>query len=230
MMKKNKTFVKFLWNSRGITLTRSILTVVYAASFVVDLIVFAGALKDHTKQLFCIIGLLIFVPLFLRSFKRMFDHRQREAIYEFIHRLSIRINDALEKFGRKILKWLGIDKILRYGKDERSFIFRERKKGVGKKHKLLNTMVWEEQEANSDKVRYIFTDYMISKIKEGYRLRQSETPTDMEVDLAHSDEEHLLFDTYTIARYSGGREEITDETVEVLNEINPSRKRRIRKL
>ncbi|GEM_PF-1849564 len=223
---KIKKIILYLWYSRGFSWARGALSLTYVSLFEWVLSRFIGSLKNHFTQMWCIIAFLVIIPLGIRSFKRLLDEKQMNAVFKYLHKVSLKVNEKLDKLAKKVMKWLGIDKILRYGKDERSFIFFERNRGQGKKHKLVNPMFWEEQQSNAEKVRYIFTDYMIDKIREGYRMRQSETPKDIENKLAGSDEEHLLFDTYTIARYSGGREEISDATVDALDELVPDKKRK----
>ena len=95
-----------------------------------------------------------------------------------------------------------------------------------KPKKLKNTSKWEEQTNNSEKVRFIFVDYMIAKIKDGYIFHHNRTPDEMKNEIAESEDEGLLFDTYRKARYAGSRslDEIDNLTVEKLRTVTKEKK------
>ena len=92
---------------------------------------------------------------------------------------------------------------------------------------MKNPHPWNNAD-NATRVRFIFTEYMFGKIREGYFIQPKFTPAKMERDLAHEELEHTLFDTYRAARYSGGTEPISDERVEELDELVEKKRKKKR--
>ena len=92
---------------------------------------------------------------------------------------------------------------------------------------MKNPHAWNDAD-NATRIRFIFTEYMFGKIREGYYVQPKFTPAKMERDLAHEELEHTLFDTYRAARYSGGTEPISDERVEELDELVEKKRKKKR--
>ena len=90
---------------------------------------------------------------------------------------------------------------------------------------MKNPHPWNEAD-NATRVRYIFTEFMFGKIREGYSVAPKYTPAKMQRDLAHEEIEHTLFDTYSDARYSGGNCPIPDEKVKELDSLVSKKKRK----
>ena len=82
-----------------------------------------------------------------------------------------------------------------------------------------------EQTDNAARVRFIFIDYMIRRIKKGYFMKRSMTPAEIGAEIALEDDEKALFAVYDKARYAGksGIEEITDAMVGELQMVNRKR-------
>ncbi|MCQ2427171.1 MAG: DUF4129 domain-containing protein [Clostridia bacterium] len=206
-----------LSRSRGFSPARLILTGIYVYAIIVSAPVFTASIGNYGRQAAALAVFSAGLILFLRSLKKIFDKKARSAILSFLGLTVEKIGRGFEIIGEKIKNVFGIGRFRGYG-EERDYVFGERRRKGKKRGRLRNTQRWGDSEDNAARVRFIFTEFMISKIREGYRMKPSETPTDIEREVASADEDHCLFEAYGIARYSGGREQIDDETVERLSE------------
>ena len=113
------------------------------------------------------------------------------------------------------------------GRDEKSFVYGdEEKEGKAGKKRLKNGMKWAEQPDNAARVRFIFIDYMIRRIRQGYFMRRTMTPAEISREMSLEGDEEELFRVYQIARYAGrgdANREISDATVGKLRAINQRR-------
>lgn len=174
----------------------------------------------------CIILAIVSLIVCARLFLKMMTPRLREIIkaraIEFIKSVAGPIAKMLDK----MLSALGLNSSSASGgKDEKSFVYTGNKE-KSKPKKLKNTSKWEEQTNNSEKVRFIFIDYMIAKIKDGYIFRHNRTPDEMKTEISECEDEELLFDTYKKARYAGSLslDEIDNVTVEKLGLVTKDKK------
>ena len=134
------------------------------------------------------------------------------------------------KLVTKLLLSIGIDLSRRNrlgGRDERTFVFDDAERVRKPKKKLKNDLKWIDQTNNAARVRFIFIDYMIRRIRKGYFMKRCMTPAEICVDVALEDDEKNLFAVYEKARYAGqkGLEEITDAMVGELQMVNRKRDR-----
>ncbi len=111
------------------------------------------------------------------------------------------------------------------GKDEKSFVYVEKPTKAKKAKKLRNEGKWHELPDNAARVRFIFVDYMIRRIKQGYRMKYHQTPNEIGREIAVEDDEKQLFEVYQTARYAGAAaNEVIDNTlVDELLKINVKR-------
>ena len=158
-----------------------------------------------------IIGGNLFVKMMTPKLKEMIRARAIELLKS--------IAGPVAKFLDKMLSVFGVNTGKSSGqKDEKSFIYTPESREK-KQKKLKNSAKWEEQENNAERVRFIFIDYMIAKIREGFVMKHNHTPSEIKGKMENADEsEFLLFDTYNKARYAGklSLDEIDNETVELL--------------
>ena len=169
-----------------------------------------------------VVSLIICARLFLKMMTPHLREIIRERALEFIKNVAAPIAKMLDR----MLSALGLNSSSASGgKDEKSFVYTGNKT-KSKPKKLKNSAKWEEQTNNSEKVRFIFVDYMIAKIKDGYIFRHHRTPDEMKNEIAESEDEGLLFDTYRKARYAGSRslDEIDNLTVEKLRTVTREKK------
>ena len=226
-MNKIKDFFTAIKESRGFSPIRVILTILYAFSVFYGAVIFTMSIGNYFLQAVAIVMFGGGLYLGLKSFKKMFDRKMREKIARITARISQVISKYLDKIIKRVAKKLGIERRRVKGEDERDFIFKERSGGRRHRNRMKNPHPWNDAD-NATRVRFIFTEYMFGKIREGYFIQPKFTPAKMERDLAHEELEHTLFDTYRAARYSGGTEPISDERVEELDELVEKKRKKKR--
>jgi hypothetical protein len=223
-MKKIINYIKKVWNQEGFRFERIMLTLFYTASVITFAMVFSRSLGNYKVQVPSFLATVFFLLCDIRSIRKLFDRKTRSRIGGFLVGLTDKLDAFVAKVLKKVAHALGIDRWGKFG-DERDFVFGQRRSS--RRHrKLFNPMFWQDQTENSERVRFIFIDFMIRKIKEGYQMRPFKTPNDISQELAHEDNEKLLFSSYVSARYSGGLEPIEDKTVDALTAFIETRKRR----
>ena len=213
--------------SRGFSPIRVVLTILYVCSFGYGAVLFTQSMGNYCLQALAIAMFGGGLYLGLKSFKKMFDRRMRERIASITARVAAVVSKFLDKIIKRVARKLGLERKRVKGEDERDFIFKERSGGRRRKNRMKNPHPWNDAD-NATRVRFIFTEYMFGKIREGYFIQPKFTPAKMERDLAHEELEHTLFDTYTVARYSGGTEQISDERVEELDELVEKKRKKKR--
>ena len=163
-----------------------------------------------------------------RAFLRMLTASMRKKLARAATALGKKLAAPFVKLATKLLLSIGIDLSRRgrlSGKDERSFVFDEPQNTKKKKKKLKNDLHWAEQPDNAARVRFIFIDYMIHRIRKGYLMRHSMTTLEIGREIAIEDDEKQLFDVYQKARYAGRSavDEISDAMIIDLKRINEKR-------
>lgn len=226
-MNKIKDFIQSLKESRGFSPIRVILTVIYAFSVYYGAVIFTLSIGNYILQGIALVMFGGGLWLGWKSLKKMFDKRMREKISSVASKIAKVISKYVRTLIKKVAKKLGIERKRVKGEDERDFVFKERTGSRRRRNKMKNPHPWNDAD-NATRVRYIFTEFMFGKIREGYRVAPKYTPAKMQHDLAHEDLEHTLFDTYTDARYSGGICPIPDERVEELDELVEKKRKKKR--
>ena len=226
-MNKIKDIITAVKESRGFSPIRIILTFLYAFSFAYGAVLFTQSIGNYLLQAIALVMFGGGLWLGIKSFRKIFDRKTREKMARIVSVVSKVISRYFGKLIGKIAKKLGFERKRVKGEDERDFIFKERRSGSRRRNKMKNPHPWNDAD-NATRIRFIFTEFMFGKIREGYRIAPKYTPAKMERDLAHEELEHTLFSTYTTARYSGGREVIGDETVEELDELVEKKRKKKR--
>ncbi len=226
-MNKIKQLITSLKESRGFSPARVVLTIIYVLSVFYGAVLFTFSIGNYFVQLVALIMFGGGLYLGWKSLKKMFDRKMREQISRVASKIAKVISKYFGKLIKTLAKKLGIERKRVKGEDERDFIFKERAGKGRRRNKMKNPHPWNDAD-NATRVRYIFTEFMFGKIREGYRVMPKYTPAKMQHDLAHEELEHTLFDTYSIARYSGGKEEIPDSSVEELDELVEKKRKKKR--
>lgn len=226
-MNKLKGIITALKESRGFSPIRVVLTIIYTFSVFYGALIFTLSIGNYVLQGIALVMFGGGLWLGWKSLKKMFDRKMREKISKITSRISKAISQFFDKIVKRVAKKLGFERKRVKGEDERDFVFKERIGSKRRRNKMKNPHPWNDAD-NATRIRYIFTEFMFGKIREGYRIAPKYTPAKMERDLAHEDLEHTLFDTYTAARYSGGIEPITNETVEELDELVDKKRKKKR--
>ena len=186
-------------------------------------------LKYQNTIRFVTILLAVFIiAMATRAFLRMLTASMRKKLGQTAVRFLAKLAAPLVKAVNKLLLSIGIDLSRRNrlgGRDERTFVFDDTEKVKKTKKKLKNDLKWVDQTDNAARVRFIFLDYMIRRIKKGYFMKRCMTPAEIGREIALEDDEKALFAVYDKARYAGklGVEEITDAMVGELQLVNRKR-------
>ncbi len=215
-MKKNKKEYAEGTVRGELNVLRLILTVVYGAGMGLFGWLITNV-EGQTKRGFVVTFFLLFLVLFVRSCKRLLTERLQDAIDEWIENAVRWLFRPLVFVINKVAKWLGIGRWRGWGEDEKTFIFKE--KGQARKRKRLkNDQKWADQPDNRRRVRFLFVEYMVKRIRGGYMYRRQMTPDEIAEELPLDADEKLLFETYDAARYAEDAE-ISDEVVKVLTKV-----------
>ena len=167
---------------------------------------------------------VITAVLGVRDLLRMLTPSMRRKLGKAALRVLARIAKPFVTAVTKVLASIGIDLTRRNrlgGRDERSIVIDDSEKVKKPKKRLKNDLKWAEQTDNAARVRFIFIDYMIRRIREGYRMKRTMTPAEIGRDVTRDEEEQKLFQAYDVARYAGkgAADELTDALVGELRAI-----------
>ena len=176
-------------------------------------------------RMLCVLCAGVSAVMGTRAFLTMLTASMRKKLLKAAAAFGKKLASPIVKAVSKLLASIGIDISRRRrlgGRDEKSIIHVETETVKKKKKKLKNELKWQEQTNNSARVRFIFIDYMIHRIRNGYRMHYSMTAEEIGKEIAVEPDEKELFRVYQMARYSGGRaeDEITAEMVNELKMIN----------
>ncbi len=182
----------------------------------------------NTIRIITVLLAIFFIAMGCRAFLRMLTASMRKKLGEAAVKFAKKLAAPLIKAVNKLLLSIGIDLSRRNrlgGRDEKTFVFDDTEKVKKTKKKLKNELKWVEQTDNAARVRFIFIDYMIRRIKKGYFMKRCMTPVEIGREIALEDDEKTLFAVYNKARYAGkmGVEEITDAMVGELQLVNRKR-------
>ena len=183
---------------------------------------------SNTIRAITVLLAIFFIVMGCRAFLRMLTASMRKKLGQAAVKFAKRLAAPVIKAVNKLLLSIGIDLSRRNrlgGRDEKTFVFDDTEKVKKAKKKLKNELKWVEQTDNAARVRFIFIDYMIRRIKKGYFMKRCMTPAEIGAEIALEDDEKNLFAVYDKARYAGQRgvEEITDAMVGELQLVNRKR-------
>ena len=176
---------------------------------------------------FAFLGTFLFGILFFRSMHRLLSDKLQEAIGRLLGKTLGVLLYPVTFAVKKIAAFLGIGRWRGWGEDERTFLWGSRRQEEGKKKRLKNEQKWADQPDNSFRIRYLYIDFMIKCIRNGFMFRRQLTPDEIAGEMELDPEEKLLFSTYDQARYAQNPD-IPDAVVEKLRRAI-SRRHEIRK-
>ncbi len=161
----------------------------------------------------------------VRSFFRMLTASMRQKLKEAALKALKKMAAPLVKAVQKLLLSIGLDLSRRGragGRDEKTFVFTREEKAPKPKGRLKNDLKWQDQTDNAARVRFIYIEYMIRRVREGYRMKRTMTPAEIGRDLGGDEWDKKLFSAYDKARYAGtgALDEITDGVVGELQLLN----------
>lgn len=182
--------------------------------------------KLYVNQLRAVIVVVAAVAVILgvRCFLRMLTKSMRRKLGKSVVAALQKLASPFVKLAERLLAGIGIDLRRRNrigGEDERCIIM-DTDKPKRTKKRLKNELKWAEQTGNVARVRFLFIDYMILRIRQGYILRRTMTPAEISDDIALEEDERELFVAYQKARYAGVRaeDEISGEAIGRMRALN----------
>ncbi len=183
--------------------------------------------SNETRGVTTVIA-IVAVVMAVRAFVRMLTASMRQKLRAATLRTLKKLAAPIIKAVSRVLASIGIDLSRRGrlgGRDEKTFVFNEEERPKKVKKRLKNELKWQDQTDNAARVRFIFIDYMIRRIKNGYQMKRHMTPAEIGTEIAVESDEQLLFAAYEKARYAGARglEELTNEMVGELRQVNQKR-------
>jgi hypothetical protein len=215
-MKKRKDFGQ--GNVRAnLDVRRLILTIVYAIGIGVSGYLLQNMANRMVRNL-SMLFFLIFIVLLVRSIKRLLSEQLQDAIDEWFENVMRWVFRPAALLIGKVAKWLGIGRWRGWCEDEKTFLFKQHGAGGRRRKKLKNDQKWADQPDNRHRVRYLFIEYMIKRIRGGFLYRRQMTPDEMARELPLETDEKLLFEVYDLARYSQDAE-ISDEVIKALTKV-----------
>ena len=209
MIKKMLNALRRAWGE--ISVSRLILTAVY-------LVLMLGAgwyTQTHEGRIERSVGLVVLIitiVLFVRSIKKLLSESIQEAIEEALENVGALLFFPFLWCCKKIAKFLGIGRWAGWGEDERTFIWKDREKTSHRRRRLKNDQKWAEQVDNRQRVRFLYIEYMLKRVRSGYMIRRQMTPDEIAEELLLEEDERVIFSTYDEARYAKDPE-ISDATV-----------------
>jgi hypothetical protein len=201
----------------NLNVRRLLLTILYAAGVGLTGWLLQG-MENMTVRNVAMLFFVIFIVLLVRSIKKLLSEQLQDAIDEWFENVMRWVFKPAALLIGKIAKWLGIGRWRGWCEDEKTSLWKERNGGGRRHKKLKNDQKWADQTDNRRRVRYLFVEYMIKRIRAGYMYRRQMTPDEMAEELPLEEDEKLLFETYDLARY-GKDADIPDEVVTVLTRV-----------
>jgi len=201
----------------NLNIPRLILTIVYAVCLAVSGWLLQG-MENMTVRNVAMLLFVVFLVLLVRSIKKLLSEKLQDAIDKWFENVMRWVFKPAALLLGKIAKWLGIGRWRGWCEDEKTSLWKERGAGGKRRKKLKNDQKWADQTDNRRRVRYLFVEYMIKRIRGGYMYRRQMTPDEMAEELPLEEDEKLLFETYDLARYAKDAE-IPDEVVTVLTRV-----------
>lgn len=182
--------------------------------------------KAHLNELRSAVVLTAVVSGFfcVRCLLRMLTRSMRRRIAASVAALVRKLTSPFVRLTEKLLASVGIALHRRNrlgGRDERSIVVDHgRPRRV--RTRLKNDLKWSEQTDNAARVRFLFIDYMLLRIRQGYFLRRSSTPREIGRELVLEEDERELFLAYQKARYAEklSEDELSGDAIRRMRALN----------
>ena len=183
----------------------------------------------YIQQCAYAVAIVLAVIAFISLRKLIPKNLRRTVLDKFLFTMR-KMASGVSLVSRKILMFLGL-RLDRFKKtkDEKSFVFgdEEEAERKRKRHQIKSNSKWRDMNENAEKIRFLYIKYIVKKIKDGYKFRTALTPCEVKEELGFDEEapDNELFAMYNGARYSGGSVFITDEQVELAQDIVAGKKK-----
>ncbi len=197
-------------------LYRALITLVVGVAF----LVVKNYIKDKNAADFALIIGVGDCLLGAWFYYKSLSHSMELIVKPAFKKAFDRIKKSVKKAVGKIKKKLGIsEKTWKMkGTDSFNFVFPSWGRKKGNKIDFGKTRIkWNEDPGNPWKIRYIYTKYIVKRVKKGMRFKSSDTPLENEEKLKASCPYPKIFELYTLSRYAPSaisNSAVSDEVVE----------------
>ncbi len=185
-------FVKKIW--------REVLLVISAGAFAYLMYIFAVARpEDTTAQSFVILGILASGAVSVLLIRSLWRDKWQKKATEAMQRLFVRLQNFFDKFAttlgisRKSKTVLGGKTTIIFDKAREAENF-----GSARQKKPPK---WKHLESDRLRMRYLYRQMVVGKIKKGAYICASDTPICIKTHESKSESENRLFDLYIACRY-----------------------------
>ncbi len=158
---------------------------------------------------------ILAVWFYYKSLRFTMDTIIKPAFKKAFSRVSKRFKEAINKVKKKL--GFSDNPFKMKGKDTFNFIFPSFGRKKGKQREFGKDRIkWNEDPGNPWKIRYIFTKYIVKRVKKGAPFKSSRTALEVKdtfVECPYPE----IFQLYTVSRYAPpdtGKEAVSDEAVE----------------
>lgn len=180
--------------------------IIYSALYMAFLQIYLKN-KDDNRFLsgiaFC--GAIVTGFFLLRAIKRLLQKKYKDFFGKIDKEID-KLKNLLKKMRKNIASKFGLKRLRMFlkGKDKMEFVFGEiRRKNKQEKDKKKRQKLpkWADLNNNRERVRYIYTVFLMRQNKFGYRVEPAMTPTDLSKLYAENDDQRRLFECYNEIRY-----------------------------
>ncbi len=190
-------------------------------SFAVGAVLLAvkNLIKDENAKDFVVIlgfaSCFLGVWFYYKSLKFSMDIIVKPALKKVFDRIKKTVKETVKKIKKK----LGISENTwrMKGTDSLNFVFPSWSKNKGKKIDFGKTKIkWNEDPSNPWKIRYVYTKYIVKRVKKGMKFKSSSTALENENAVGNCPYPEI-FELYTVSRYAPSdvsNSVVSDEMVE----------------
>ncbi|HBL85086.1 MAG: hypothetical protein A2Y17_11440 [Clostridiales bacterium GWF2_38_85] len=166
-----------------------------------------------------LISAVVFLFLFLLTLRKYLRMKGVRKPFDLIKRFF----KSLSNFFLKVFRKLGIQyngKLLG-GSDHVEFVYPGmRKTKKSEKPYRYKLPRWSELTNNHERIRYIYTVFLLRKQRTGYRINPAATPASISDEICETSEQTNIFKIYNLARYANVVEIKSDDVERLLKTVN----------
>ena len=209
--KTDENRVKIHFNKRNlfICVMFSVFSIafIWITSVIPEVMRYPRQITGFLAIVFFSLSVIFFFKLFTSEIRREL-YRRTTSIFSYV---SLKLRTSLEK----ALKIFGITDISAHiRKDERDIIFENSTRRKKRHGKSYSPKKYTDLENNRERIRYIWSVYILQRKTKDNIPRIYDTPSEMMKRFSQMNEdENFLYDSYLSARYTPEKTEIGSDTV-----------------
>lgn len=194
--------------------------IVYTAFYSAFLKIYTDNPNDRFLKGMAFAGMIVSGIMMLRALKRMLQKKYKKFLRKFDENIE-KFKKFLARITKKALKSLGFRNKGTFlkGKDKIEFIYNDLKKDkaqVKEKKKKQKLPKWDDLKTNRERVRYIYTVFLMRRRKSGSKIEAAKTPYDLSETYAENDEQKKLFEYYCEIRYDENSKPVPGNVIKEL--------------